>query len=135
MASESYPSYFIFLGVILMVATIAQCEDYGLEDNVKELLARRKNLDYVRQLVEDMGNQLNKLHKRACILRIPGVECELGDLIGAQSYWNDSPGKNRRSQYSCEFKVGNPEGCLGKMVEDDKKDNSHWGNPDGPGKK
>lgn len=73
-------------------------------------------------------------------MRLPGVECELGDLIGVsknQIYWDgdDSSGKKRRAQYSCEFKVGNPEGCLGKLVDNDKKDNSHWGNPDGPGKK
>ncbi|GIY61450.1 uncharacterized protein CEXT_295961 [Caerostris extrusa] len=112
----------------------------GLEENVKELLARRKSLDYVRQLVEDMDNQLNRLHKRSCFLRLPGMDCDYGGIPGSnkdQSFWvgDDSPGKKRSYQYSCDFKVGNPEGCLGKLVDGDKKDNSHWGDPDGPGKK
>nr|XP_042897243.1 uncharacterized protein LOC107436961 isoform X2 [Parasteatoda tepidariorum] len=104
MASESYPSYFIFLGVILMVATIAQCEDYGLEDNVKELLARRKNLDYVRQLVEDMGNQLNKLQKRNCAFNAGmNDECSINNMnkdLANDMHWlgNDLPGKRKRAQ-------------------------------------
>ncbi|CAL1262146.1 unnamed protein product [Larinioides sclopetarius] len=79
------------------------------------------------------------LCKRSCILRLPGMDCDYGGVTGNikdHSFWvgDDSPGKKRSYQYSCDFKVGNPEGCLGKLVDGDKKDNSHWGDPDGPGR-
>ncbi|GFU48988.1 uncharacterized protein NPIL_125981 [Nephila pilipes] len=139
MSSDNYHTYFTIFGILLL-ATIIRSQDLGLEENVKELLARRKSLDYVKQLVEDMDNQLNRLHKRSCVLRLPGMDCDYGGLTGNakdESFWvgDDSPGKKRSYQYSCDFKVGNPEGCLGKLVDGDKKDNSHWGDPDGPGKK
>ncbi|KAF8770479.1 hypothetical protein HNY73_018003 [Argiope bruennichi] len=210
MSTDSFHTYLTIFGILLM-ATIVRSQDLGLEENVKDILARRKNLDYVRQLVEDMDNQLNRLQKRtcyvnagmsdscdyktlvkdlnneltwsagetpgkrkrnggeamkethseigrflrsmrksnllscslskrSCILRLPGMDCDYGGVTGNakdHSFWvgDDSPGKKRSYQYSCDFKVGNPEGCLGKLVDGDKKDNSHWGDPDGPGRK
>lgn len=77
--------------------------------------------------------------KRSCYLRLPGMDCDYGDFTGNakdQSMWGneDSPGKKRRSSNIC-YKIGNPEGCLGKVIDENQKDSSHWGNPDSPGKK
>lgn len=70
------------------------------------------------------------------------MDCDYGSIAGHikdQSMWGheDSPGKKRRAKldFADCYKVGNPEGCLGKVIDDNKKDISHWGNPDGPGKK
>lgn len=67
------------------------------------------------------------------------MDCDYGDFTGNakdQSMWGneDSPGKKRRSSNIC-YKIGNPEGCLGKVIDENQKDSSHWGNPDSPGKK
>lgn len=129
---------FLALCVLVVIVVKVAAQDFNIEENIKDLLARRKNMEFMRQLIEDMDNQLTRLHKRSCYLRLPGMDCDYGDIAGNikdQSMWGheDSPGKKRRSNIC--YKMGNPEGCLGKVIDDNKKDTSHWGNPDSPGKK
>ncbi|KFM69182.1 hypothetical protein X975_18249, partial [Stegodyphus mimosarum] len=138
MAALQYYTCLSLFGILLL-AMIARAQDYGLEENVKELVARRKSLEFMKQLVEDIDDQLNRLHKRSCTIQLPGVECVYEDQAKKakdKEVWlkDDSPGK-KRSYYSCGFKVGNPEGCLGKLADGDNKDTSHWEDPDSPGKK
>ncbi|KAG8189529.1 hypothetical protein JTE90_008489 [Oedothorax gibbosus] len=76
---------------------------------------------------------------------MPGLDCSsyaledrVKDLLVASSKKRSFRSHQQLLQqplYSCDFKVGNPEGCLGKLIEGDNKDNTHWGDPDGPGKK
>ncbi|XP_035214243.1 uncharacterized protein LOC118188019 isoform X3 [Stegodyphus dumicola] len=61
MAALQYYTCLTLFGILLL-AMVARAQDYGLEENVKELVARRKSLEFMKQLVEDIDDQLNRLH-------------------------------------------------------------------------
>ncbi|GBM30168.1 hypothetical protein AVEN_134212-1 [Araneus ventricosus] len=102
MSTDSYHTYLTIFGILLM-ATIVRSQDLGLEENVKDILARRKNLDYVRQLVEDMDNQLNRLQKRTCYVNAGMSDsCDYKTLVkdlNNELTWSagETPGKRKRN--------------------------------------
>ncbi|GFU48990.1 RNase H domain-containing protein [Nephila pilipes] len=102
MSSDNYHTYFTIFGILLL-ATIIRSQDLGLEENVKELLARRKSLDYVKQLVEDMDNQLNRLQKRTCYVNAGMSDsCDYKALVkdlNNEVSWSagETPGKRKRN--------------------------------------
>ncbi|KAG8189530.1 hypothetical protein JTE90_008490 [Oedothorax gibbosus] len=102
MATDSYHAYLALFGILLL-ATIAHSQDLGFEDNIKELFSKRKNLDMVRQMVEDVDNQLNRLQKRTCFVNA-GVSdsCDYKELSSGVNEHNlfnsrDMPGKRSSS--------------------------------------
>ncbi|XP_055953018.1 uncharacterized protein LOC129988774 isoform X2 [Argiope bruennichi] len=102
MSTDSFHTYLTIFGILLM-ATIVRSQDLGLEENVKDILARRKNLDYVRQLVEDMDNQLNRLQKRTCYVNAGMSDsCDYKTLVkdlNNELTWSagETPGKRKRN--------------------------------------
>ncbi|XP_054716003.1 uncharacterized protein LOC129225578 isoform X1 [Uloborus diversus] len=131
-------AFMTFFGVLLL-ALIVRSQDYSMEEDLKKLIARRKGLDIVREVISDFDNNLGRIARKACLLRLPGFGCDFPGFVPSikdRSIFGEDTTVNKKRSYSdCEFKVGNPEGCLGKLVDGERKDNDHWGDPNGPGKK
>ncbi|XP_054716005.1 uncharacterized protein LOC129225578 isoform X2 [Uloborus diversus] len=58
-------AFMTFFGVLLL-ALIVRSQDYSMEEDLKKLIARRKGLDIVREVISDFDNNLGRIAKRTC---------------------------------------------------------------------
>ncbi|XP_023219108.1 uncharacterized protein LOC111621259 isoform X1 [Centruroides sculpturatus] len=128
--------FWILIGVGMCI-TAVQC-DSEMESSIRDILTKRRYLKYARKVLDDFNNQLDNLHKRSCVLNLPGMDCEYGDISGSgkdQDFWTSgrTPGKKRRSY--CNLGLGNSEECLTKQLKDDMTDFNSWNDKFRPGKK
>ncbi|XP_022240750.1 uncharacterized protein LOC111085612 [Limulus polyphemus] len=99
----------LFLGG-LVVATVAFATvDYEFEKSLKDILAQRKGLSYMKNMIHDLDSRLENLQKRTCFLNAGmSHSCDYRDLVSAvdeQKFWasENSPGRRRRSVSSLTF--------------------------------
>ncbi|XP_076304325.1 uncharacterized protein LOC143222153 [Tachypleus tridentatus] len=99
----------------LIVATLAfETTDYEFEKSLKGIIARRKSLSYIKNMLRDLDARLEKLQKRTCFLNAGmSHSCDYKDLVSAvdeQKFWSSehSPGKRRGSISSDVPKPGSP---------------------------
>ncbi|KAK8787097.1 hypothetical protein V5799_023126 [Amblyomma americanum] len=71
--------------------------------SIRQIVNRRKGLEIIREIVDDLHRQLTTLHKRSCHIDA-GLNrgCDYKDIMDAveeNKFWKsrDSPGRRRRS--------------------------------------
>nr|XP_037277407.1 uncharacterized protein LOC119170369 [Rhipicephalus microplus]UKD60441.1 calcitonin A splice variant [Rhipicephalus microplus] len=88
--------------VLLCCAMVTTNADYTVDD-IRQIVNRRKGLEIIREIVDDLHRQLTTLHKRSCHIDA-GLNrgCDYKDIMDAveeNKFWKsrDSPGRRRRS--------------------------------------
>ncbi|XP_015925613.1 uncharacterized protein [Parasteatoda tepidariorum] len=69
--------------------------------SLRDIVNKRRQLNYIKTLLQDLDSKLEKLEKRSCAINLPGMDCDYGDVSGTgkdQDFWLSSmaPGKKRR---------------------------------------
>lgn len=91
------------LALVLLCCALATTNaDYTVDD-IRQIVNRRKGLEIIRDIVDDLHHQLTTLHKRSCHIDA-GLNrgCDYKDIMDAveeNKFWKsrDSPGRRRRS--------------------------------------
>ncbi|KAH7968854.1 hypothetical protein HPB52_011940 [Rhipicephalus sanguineus] len=88
--------------VLLCCAMVTTNADYTVDD-IRQIVNRRKGLEIIREIVDDLHRQLTTLHKRSeCGPGLlPGQDCNVGNIAGSgqdHDFINGDilPGRRRR---------------------------------------
>ncbi|XP_064480844.1 uncharacterized protein LOC135394181 isoform X1 [Ornithodoros turicata] len=91
------------LGFIAITCIASFWVDADLTEDIQKITNRRRNLELVREIVDDLHRQLTSLHKRSCHIDA-GLNrgCDYKDILDAveeNKFWKskDSPGRRKRS--------------------------------------
>ncbi|XP_029835375.2 uncharacterized protein LOC8042751 isoform X3 [Ixodes scapularis] len=93
--------------VALLAFVLVACAFVGVnadmtEDSIRQIVNRRKGLEVIRDIVDDLHRQLTTLHKRACGPGLlPGQDCAPGNIAGGGQdhdfiIGDTLPGRRRR---------------------------------------
>ncbi|XP_029835374.2 uncharacterized protein LOC8042751 isoform X2 [Ixodes scapularis] len=93
--------------VALLAFVLVACAFVGVNadmtEDIRQIVNRRKGLEVIRDIVDDLHRQLTTLHKRSCHIDA-GLNrgCDYKDILDAveeNKFWKsrDSPGRRRRS--------------------------------------
>ncbi|XP_064480845.1 uncharacterized protein LOC135394181 isoform X2 [Ornithodoros turicata] len=93
------------LGFIAITCIASFWVDADLTEDIQKITNRRRNLELVREIVDDLHRQLTSLHKRSSFCPpglLPGQDCAVGHIAGGNedSSFIESgilPGRKRRS--------------------------------------
>ncbi|KAG0410665.1 hypothetical protein HPB47_012221, partial [Ixodes persulcatus] len=109
--------------------------------SIRQIVNRRKGLEVIRDIVDDLHRQLTTLHKRACGPGLlPGQDCAPGNIAGGgQDHdfitGDVLPGRRRRTKRSCHIDAGLNRGCDYKDILDAVEENKFWKSRDSPGRR
>ncbi|XP_076373148.1 uncharacterized protein LOC143257990 [Tachypleus tridentatus] len=104
----------VFWSELLVATLVFATADYEFEESLKDILAQRKGLSNIKNMIHDMESRLNNLQKRTCFLNAGmSLSCDYKDLVSAldeQKFWASeySPGRRRRSAPLSAFSALNP---------------------------
>ncbi|XP_054723260.1 uncharacterized protein LOC129233231, partial [Uloborus diversus] len=76
--------------------------------SLREIVNKRRQLSYIKNILQDLDSKLEKLEKRSCAINLPGMDCDYGDVTGTgkdQDFWLSrmAPGKKRRYRRSLQY--------------------------------
>ncbi|XP_076329275.1 uncharacterized protein LOC143235213 [Tachypleus tridentatus] len=141
-------------GICFLLVTSAQEVNTDL---LKDLLTKKRKLQYIKSLVQDVDHSLESLRKHSCgLFNLPGMNCDvidLKDISREQDHWENGmrPGRQQTPRHfsvpadvsfkthntqrrSC--KLGTPgNDCILKDVLGGLDDQDIWKDGFGPGRK
>ncbi|KAL1430433.1 hypothetical protein MTO96_014882 [Rhipicephalus appendiculatus] len=132
--------------VLLCCAMVTTNADYTVDD-IRQIVNRRKGLEIIREIVDDLHRQLTTLHKRSECgpALLPGQDCGVGNIAGSgqdHDFINGDvlPGRRRRrstkeAKRSCHIDAGLNRGCDYKDIMDAVEENKFWKSRDSPGRR
>ncbi|XP_035222736.1 uncharacterized protein LOC118195518 isoform X1 [Stegodyphus dumicola] len=76
--------------------------------SLREIVNKRRQLNYIKTLLQDLDDKLEKLEKRSCPINLPGMDCDYGEVSGTGKdaiVWSSSlgPGKKRRYRRALQY--------------------------------
>ncbi|XP_077559880.1 uncharacterized protein LOC144174833 isoform X1 [Haemaphysalis longicornis] len=91
------------MALVLVCCALGTSNADYTADDIRQIVNRRKGLEIIREIVDDLHRQLTTLHKRSCHIDA-GLNrgCDYKDIMDAveeNKFWKsrDSPGRRRRS--------------------------------------
>lgn len=101
--------------VLLILSLLVLSEaDFGLSSStipqrsLREIVNKRRQLNYLKGLLQDLDDKLERMEKRSCLINIPGTDCDYRDITGIgkdHGIWMDkmAPGKKRRFERALQY--------------------------------
>ncbi|CAL1272513.1 unnamed protein product [Larinioides sclopetarius] len=73
--------------------------------SLREIVNKRRQLSYIKSLLQDLDDKLEKLEKRSCLINMPGLNCDFNQMVGTGKdlgVWSSlaAPGRKRRFRRS-----------------------------------
>ncbi|KAG8195136.1 hypothetical protein JTE90_013608 [Oedothorax gibbosus] len=107
MKMENSLVFILSLLVLAEVADLSFSSPIIPQRSLRDIVYKRRQLSYIKNLLQDLDDKLEKLEKRSCAINIPGSDCDYSEISGTgkdQGFWNSRlvPGKRLRYRRNLE---------------------------------
>ncbi|GFT74949.1 uncharacterized protein NPIL_476591, partial [Nephila pilipes] len=93
------------LAFILVKSSVFVCVMFSFSPTIpqrslREIVNKRRQLSYIKSLLQDLDDKLEKLEKRSCLINMPGLNCDFNQMVGTGKdlgVWSSlaAPGRKR----------------------------------------